>query len=73
MAFAKIDANQVPTVTTVEEFDALLEKHKKDYPLQHARQEAAGDYEKFRKTLIGYVPPEVEPKEPKPKKEKTNS
>ena len=58
-----IDIKQeVGSVQTVEEFDAVLTIFKKKNPAKFALKEANGEFLKFRRTLIGYNPdtdPEV--------------
>ena len=58
-----IDIKQeVGSVQTVEEFDAVLTIFKEKNPAKFALKEANGEFLKFRRTLIGYNPdtdPEV--------------
>lgn len=64
----------VGSVQTAEEFDALLVRYAKQDPEKFAAKTASGEFAAFRKTLIGgeevVVTPEV-PADPAPKKKKS--
>lgn len=57
------------SVQTVAEFDALLEKYKKQDPEKYFDKVANGEFDKFRATLSDYVAPSEAPKS-KAKEEK---
>lgn len=57
-----------PSVKTVQEFDVVLAKYAKQNPVKHAIKLASGEYEKIRKTLLGYVAPGPTPEEVEAKK-----
>lgn len=56
----------IQSVRTVEEFDALLEVYKKQNPQKYAIKLGSGEYDKFRATLVSEKP-KKEVKEPKVK------
>ena len=58
----EIKRGEIKPQQTVEEFDALLEAYKAKNPQKYAVKKAKGEFDKYRKTLAGYVPPEVEEK-----------
>lgn len=53
-----LNKNEVEPMMTVEEYDAFLEAYKAKNPVKYAQKEARGEFEKFRQTLPGYVPPQ---------------
>ena len=64
----KIKVGEIKPMQTVEEFDSFLETYKAKNPQKFAAKEANGEFNRYRKTLTGYVPPKVEePKVEEPK------
>ena len=56
---------EVQSVTTVEEFDALVARMKISHPLKHAARVASGDLDRQRSKLIQKVEEKpVDPSEP---------
>ena len=55
---------------TVEEFDALLVKYKKQSPKQYAKKEKKGEFDRFRAKLGGKKVKSKEEKKEEPKEEK---
>ena len=56
----KIKVGEIKPRQTVEEFDSFLETYKAKNPQKFAAKEANGEFNKYRKTLVGYIPPKVE-------------
>lgn len=52
-------ANEILSVTTVEEFDEIVKSMKKSHPLKYAARVASGDLDKQRSQLIQPVAKEV--------------
>lgn len=61
---AEADAGRA-NAQTVEEFERVLEIYAKTNPEKYAAKLASGELERFRSTLVGYVPeaPKVKPVE----------
>lgn len=57
---------EVGSVKTVADFEKVLSIFKEKYPEKYAIREAAGEFDRFRKTLLGYVEPKVEKPEETP-------